>query len=63
MNFGGSMLSYLKESISSFEDPISYFLVDILAINSFIIFCCCNINTINNDSAEKYSSLELAALA
>jgi type I restriction-modification system DNA methylase subunit len=29
-----------------------------LAINSFIIFCCCNIITINNDSAEKYSSLE-----
>jgi hypothetical protein len=40
----------------------SFFRSDTLAINSFITFCCCNIDTINNDSGEKYSSLELAAL-
>jgi hypothetical protein len=37
-------------------------LSDTLAINSFMVFCCCNIKAINNDSAEKNSSLELAAL-
>ena len=52
------------ESIHSINLPeLLFFRSDTLEINSFINFCCCNINTINNDSAEKYSSLELAALS
>jgi hypothetical protein len=33
-----------------------------LAIKSFIISCCCNINAINNDSSQKKSSLKAASL-